>query len=69
MAGKNTAAFGIYHDEASLRNGVNTLDAKVFAQPTYRSCSQETSAPRILHMKKEPRHLKEPQREPALERL
>jgi hypothetical protein len=25
MAGKNTAAFGIYHDEASLRNGIQEL--------------------------------------------
>ena len=25
MAGKNTAAFGIYHDEATLRNGVQEL--------------------------------------------
>ena len=30
MAGKNTAAFGIYHDEASLRNGVNTLEREGF---------------------------------------
>ena len=30
MAGKNTAAFGIYHDEASLRNGVQTLEQNGF---------------------------------------
>jgi len=30
MAGKNTAAFGIYHNEASLRNGVETLQSEGF---------------------------------------
>ena len=30
MAGKNTAAFGIYHNEASLRNGVETLESDGF---------------------------------------
>ena len=30
MAGKNTAAFGIYPDEASLRNGVETLEQNGF---------------------------------------
>jgi hypothetical protein len=30
MAGKNTAAFGIYPDEASLRNGVQTLEQNGF---------------------------------------
>jgi hypothetical protein len=30
MAGKNTAAFGIYHDEASLRNAIETLESVGF---------------------------------------
>jgi len=30
MAGKNTAAFGIYRNEASLRNGVETLQREGF---------------------------------------
>ena len=30
MAGKNTAAFGIYNDEASLRNGFDTLEQNGF---------------------------------------
>jgi hypothetical protein len=30
MAGKNTAAFGIYNDRASLENGVDTLKAEGF---------------------------------------
>jgi len=30
MAGKNTAAYGIYHDEASLRNGIETLEREGF---------------------------------------
>jgi hypothetical protein len=30
MAGKNTAVFGIYPDEASLRNGVETLEREGF---------------------------------------
>ena len=30
MAGKNTAAFGIYHDEARLRNGMDTLEREGF---------------------------------------
>jgi hypothetical protein len=30
MAGKNTAAFGIYRDEASLRNGVEALEQNGF---------------------------------------
>ena len=30
MAGKNTAAFGIYPDEVSLRNGVETLEQNGF---------------------------------------
>src|ERR671919_1553579 len=30
MAGKNTAAFGIYRNEASLRNGVETLEREGF---------------------------------------
>ena len=30
MAGKNTAAFGIYRDEVSLRNGVETLEQNGF---------------------------------------
>jgi hypothetical protein len=30
MAGKNTAAFGIYHDEARLRNGIETLEREGF---------------------------------------
>ena len=30
MAGKNTAAFGIYRDEASVRNAVETLQKQGF---------------------------------------
>jgi Protein of unknown function (DUF3341) len=30
MAGKNTAAFGIYHSEASVRNAVETLEREGF---------------------------------------
>ena len=30
MAGKNTAAFGIYHNEESLRTGINTLESAGF---------------------------------------
>ena len=30
MAGKNTAAFGIYHDEGTLRNGVQELERSGF---------------------------------------
>jgi hypothetical protein len=30
MAGKNTAAFGIYHSEASVRNAVETLESEGF---------------------------------------
>ena len=30
MAGKNTAAFGIFPDEVSLRNGVETLQREGF---------------------------------------
>jgi hypothetical protein len=30
MAGKNTAAFGIYHDEARLRHGIETLEGEGF---------------------------------------
>lgn len=32
MAGKNTAAFGIYHDETILRNGVQELESNGFRQ-------------------------------------
>ena len=30
MAGKNTAAFGIYHDEVSLKTGINSLESAGF---------------------------------------
>ena len=30
MAGKNTAAFGIYHDEARLKQGIETLEREGF---------------------------------------
>ena len=30
MAGKNTAAFGIYHDEATLKNGISELERNGF---------------------------------------
>jgi hypothetical protein len=30
MAGKNTAAFGIYRNESSLRNGVEALEREGF---------------------------------------
>lgn len=30
MAGKNTAAFGIYHDEGTLRNGIQELERNGF---------------------------------------
>ena len=30
MAGKNTAAFGIYHTRASVENAVDTLKAEKF---------------------------------------
>ena len=47
MAGKNTAAFGIYPNEATLRNGVEKLQREGFrSTDIYRSCFPQLACSR-----------------------
>jgi hypothetical protein len=65
MAGKNTAAFGIYRNEASLRNGVETLQREGFRTTDISVLFPANEGTKDFAHEKEPRHPKEPLRAPA----
>ena len=52
MAGKNTAAFGIYTTRAGVENAVDTLKDEVFGIPTFPSYFPITWGRRTLHTRK-----------------
>ena len=52
MAGKNTAAFGIYPNETALENGITALQQAGFGTKTFRFCFRRMKAPRISRTEK-----------------
>ena len=67
MAGKNTAAFGIYRDRAGVETAVDMLREKDSAIPIFLSFFRTTMEPRTLPLRKTPKHPKarQPEREPV----
>ena len=57
MAGKNTAAFGIYPNRASVDRAVDTLKAENFRNTDISALFPKTRGQRSLPMRKIPRHL------------
>ena len=67
MAGKSTAAFGIYRNRTSVDRAVDTLKAENFRNTDISVLSPKMKAPRILHMRKTRKRPKVPPPEQARE--
>ena len=65
MAGKNTAAFGIYPNKVALEEGLSLFAKPIFALKMFRSFILTTKGQKILAMKKRRKPLKELQQAPA----
>jgi hypothetical protein len=59
MAGKNTAAFGIYQTQADVEYAVAYCGPMAFAILTSPFCSPKTKAPKTSRWKRAPKHRKE----------
>ena len=67
MAGKNTAAFGIYPNRASVDRAVDTLKDENFRNTDISVLFPKTRGRRILPTRRTPKRLKVPLRELAQE--
>ena len=61
MAGKNTAAFGIYRTRTALEQGVEAFESANFRNEDISVCLRTKKGPRSLLTRTTPRHPKAPQ--------
>ena len=65
MAGKNTAAFGIYKTQVGAEQAVDALKTAGFRNTTSRHCYLKTKARKISLTRRTQRHQKELLQEPG----